>query len=80
MADEKKVEETKADKFKRLANSRVPKALAAIANIRGIANKANYEYTPEQTAKIMGALEAEMTKLGEAFKSGAAPVAEGFSI
>ncbi len=80
MADAAATPETKADKFKRLANGRVPKALTAIAAIRGIANKTNYEYTDEQTVKIMAALEAELTKLGAAFKSGAAPVAEGFSL
>lgn len=80
MANAEKAPETKGEKFVRLANGRVPKALTAIAAIRGIANKTNYDYTDEQAGKIMAALEAEMTKLGNAFKSGAAPVAEGFSL
>ena len=76
---DKKPEETKAQKFTRLATSRTNKALDAISNIRGLTNTTNYEYTPDQAAKIMGALEAEMTKLAEAFK-GKSEEATGFAL
>ena len=72
--------ESKADKFKRLAISRTEKALAAIANLRGLANKGNYEYTDEQVAKIFGALEGELTKLQNAFKSPGTVEAPGFTL
>jgi hypothetical protein len=72
--------ETKADKFKRLGNARTAKAMDAIANIGGLANTASYEYSPEQVQKIFGALEGELTKLQERFKSPSASVAAAVSI
>ena len=80
MADAAKVEETKADKFKRLAVSRTNKALDAIASIGGLANKTNYEYEDADALKVMGALEAELAKLGAKFKSGEAVVEGGFTL
>lgn len=79
-ATTEKPAETKGQKFTRLANSRVPKALDAIANIGGLASKTNYEYTDEQIAKIFGALEAEMTKLQARFKNPEAVATAGFSL
>lgn len=79
MADEKKKEESKADKFKRLAESRVNKALDALATVRSLANKNNYEFTDEQSAKIMGALEGGLTQVGDAFK-GKEEAPSGFSL
>lgn len=81
MAKEKApAEETKSDKFKRIASGRTEKALDAISNIGGLANPANYEYTPEQVAKIMSALEAELTKLGNRFKNPTAAQSSGFQL
>lgn len=77
---EEKAVETKAEKFTRLAVSRTNKALDAIATIGGLAAKGNYEYTPEQVAKIFGALEAEMTKLQGKFQNPDAVKSEGFSL
>lgn len=48
-------DETKAQRFSRLANKRVPKTLKAIANIGNLSG-AGYESTPEQRAKIEAAL------------------------
>lgn len=80
MADKETAKvETKAEKFKRLAESRVEKALTAIALIRGLSNKGNYEYTPEQADKIGAALEAEVIKTVDAFK-GKSVDAPGFSL
>jgi hypothetical protein len=72
--------ETKAQKFARLANLRVNKALDAIANIGGLASKTNYEYTPAQAAAMFGALEAEMSKLQTKFKNPDAVASVGFDI
>jgi hypothetical protein len=71
--------ETKAERFDRLAVSRVNKALDAIAMIGGLAAKGNYDYTDEKVAKIFGALETEMTKLQAKFKNPEAKATEGFS-
>lgn len=78
-ATETKVEETKADKFARLAVTRTNKALDAIAMIGGLAAKNNYEYTDEQTAKIIAALEAEVAKIKDKF-AGKAEAAVGFAL
>ena len=82
MATEAKNEkvETKAEKFIRLASARTEKALNAIATLRGLTNKTNYDYTDEQWAKIFGALEGEMTRLQEAVKKPDAVASTGFSL
>lgn len=77
--EEPKVEETKADKFKRIAEKRTSNALDAIASIGGLAAKNNYEYTPEQVSKIMGALKGEISKLEDKF-AGKVEAATGFTL
>jgi hypothetical protein len=72
--------ETKAEKFKRLAEARVPKALSAIAVIGGLSAKTNYEYTSEQVAKIVGALTAEIEALEARFATPDAAVKGSFSL
>ena len=44
-----KAEETKADKFIRLGEYRMNKAIDAIGRIENLANRSAYEYTPERT-------------------------------
>ena len=58
--------ESKADKFKRLANNRVNNALKVIKNIGQLSAPA-YEYTPEQVEKIFGALQAALDDAKEKF-------------
>lgn len=58
-----KPNETKAEKFTRIATGRTNKALNAIASLGGLASKANYDYTSEQWEKIYSALLAEMNKV-----------------
>lgn len=70
MADTPAPTVSKADKFKTLANTRTGKAMNGIATIRGLANKANYEYTPEQVAKILAALRGEIDILEKVFSGG----------
>jgi hypothetical protein len=54
MSDEPK--KTKREKFVKLANSRVRRAVKTINIIGNLANKANYEYTMGDVAKIIGKL------------------------
>jgi len=76
-----KVEETKADKFKRLAVSRVNKALEAIAQIKALGNKNNYESTPDQQEKIFNTLSDALEDASKAFApDAAAPAKAGFSL
>ncbi len=62
--------ETKSDAFKRIATRRVNQALDTIATMRGLANKANYDYSEEQTNKIISALQGGIDKLAADFKAG----------
>lgn len=44
--------ESKADKFVRLGESRVNKVMEAIGRIEHLANRGNYDYTPEQVEEM----------------------------
>ena len=75
MADQTETEtgnntESKADKFKRIANSRLLKARDAIRTLRKCANTRDYDYTPEQAAKVIAILNDEVTYLESLFESG----------
>ena len=58
--------ETKADKFNRLAEYRMGKALKYIASIKQLANTNNYEWTPEQRAQIVNTLNDAVEDLSDA--------------
>lgn len=73
--------ETKAEKFARIAQSRTNKALAAIAALGGLSSKANYDYTPEQWEKIYTALLGEINKVKAKVDAGGnARVDAGFTL
>ena len=59
--------ETPADKFKRLANARVNKALKYIDMTKNLASR-QYEYTDEQVQVVLQALRNEVDELEAAFK------------
>jgi hypothetical protein len=58
--------ESKSDKFKRLASKRVVNAVSKIELIANLAAP-SYEYTPEEVAKILGALQGSIDKVKAAF-------------
>jgi hypothetical protein len=62
-----KPEESKADKFRRLANARVAPALAKIRRVGKLASRASYSYSDEQVAVIMRALDDEVDAVRRAF-------------
>lgn len=55
--------------FKRLANSRVNKALNMIKLVSNLANKSHYEYSDQDVKKIVGALESEIRSLKSKFSN-----------
>lgn len=57
----------KADKFKRLGNARVKKALAAILSLKSLSNTSQYEYTDAQIATIGKALTDAVIEVGATF-------------
>ena len=51
-AVKEKQEETKAEKFVRLGEYRMNKAIDAIGRLENLANKSSYEYTAEQVEEV----------------------------
>ena len=64
MAD---VAESKEDRFKRLAEQRVPAALKRISLIAKLSNRGSYVYTDEQVQKIIASLREEVNRVEAAF-------------
>ncbi len=52
--------EAKSDRFKRLAEARVNKALACLRSIGKLSNRGHYEYCEEDVRKIFQTLKREI--------------------
>ncbi len=59
----------KRDKFKRLAEKRVNRAIRDLRLIGNLANRNTYEYTEEDVRKIVGALQRELSALRARFET-----------
>lgn len=59
--------ESKADKFKRLANHRVPRLIKLFNAVASLANKSQYEWTPEQVNLIVSSLESALKRMNDRF-------------
>jgi hypothetical protein len=57
----------KRDRFLRLVERRVSRAIKAIKACQNLANKANYTYTEKEAAQIIDAVVATTAELGQAF-------------
>jgi hypothetical protein len=64
--------ETKADKFVRLANRRVPRALKAIRAISNLAGRNTYDFSDEQAGQVVTVLIDAVNKMHERFKGSVA--------
>lgn len=71
---------TKAQKFSEMGSARLTKAVDAIDLIANLSTKANYDYTPEQVAKIDANLEAAVKRVRDAFAAGGVKKADKISI
>ena len=60
-------EETKGERFVRLAEFRVTRAIASISTIEALANTSNYDYTDDQAAELIKALDNAVGKLETTF-------------
>jgi hypothetical protein len=58
----------KRDNFIRLAEGRVTRAIDSIRVIGNLSNRSNYEYTTEDTKRIIDALQSEINALKVQFK------------
>ena len=72
-------DETKAEAFTRLGNSRTNKLLKAAKGIGCLATSA-YEYTPEQAEKIIAASEAAVARMAKKLRKEKDAVSGGFSL
>jgi hypothetical protein len=71
-------DETKNEKFRRLAKARVNKVVKAITNIGKLAASA-YEYSPEEAAKVVGALQRAVADVEAKFAK-TKPTMESFDL
>lgn len=55
------------ERFAKLAPARVNKALTALRNVGRCGNQASYSYTPEEAAKIVGALSDALAEVQDLF-------------
>ena len=61
--------ETKNDKFNRLATDRVNRAIELIRRVENLSNTNNYDYSDEDTRKIINALEDAIRQLKSSFRT-----------
>lgn len=73
-------EETKAQKFSRLGSMRTTKAINAMRALQKLSNRNNYEFTQEQSDKIVSALKKELESVHRAFNTTGGAVREEFSV
>ena len=63
-----KENETKAEKFIRIGEYRMNKAVDAIGRLENLANRGSYEYTQEQVDAMFQALEGRVAEVKARFK------------
>lgn len=59
----------KRSKFVALSEARMNRAIRTLRLIGNLANRNNYEYTPEELRKMLSVLEAEMKHLRARFQT-----------
>ena len=59
--------ESKNDKFKRLANKRVPAAIEKLELVKNLSNTNNYEYSKKEVDKIIKALTSSLNEVKKSF-------------
>jgi hypothetical protein len=72
--------ESDRDKFVRLANNRVTKAINAIRIIGNLSNRSNYSYTEADVEKIFKALNSELKSCRQKFSPDTAGADRGFKL
>lgn len=74
-----KAGETKAERFVRLGECRINKAIDAIGRIENLANRSAYDYTPEQVESMFSVLESKVAEAKEKFTATKAKESTAFS-
>ncbi len=78
-SEEIRPDESKAEKFSRLATGRINKVLQGIENIGKLSNRSSYEYTDEQVEKMFTALQTTLDEAKAKFKPAAKESSAKFS-
>ena len=60
-------DQERRERFQKLAERRVNNALKAIRNVARMANRANYKYTDDESARIVNTLKDATTDMADAF-------------
>ena len=74
-----KAEETKAEKFIRLGEYRINKAIDAIGRIENLSNRSAYDYTEEQVEAMFSVLESKVAEVKAKFTATKAKENTAFS-
>ena len=74
-----KAEETKAEKFIRLGEYRINKAIDAIGRIENLSNRSAYDYTEEQVEAMFSVLESKVAEVKTKFTATKAKENTAFS-
>lgn len=74
-----KAGETKAEKFIRIGEYRMNKAIDAIGRIENLANRSAYEYTQEQAEAMFSVLESRVAEVKAKFAAKKARESTAFS-
>ena len=74
-----KAEETKAEKFIRLGEYRINKAIDAIGRIENLSNRSVYDYTEEQVEVMFSVLESKVAEVKAKFTATKAKENTAFS-
>ena len=59
--------ETRSDRFRRLAVARGDRLIREISLLGNLANRKNYDYTPEEVQQLFGPIERELQEVRAMF-------------
>ena len=74
-----KADETKEEKFIRLGEYRMNKAIDTIGRIENLANRSSYDYTPEQVEAMFSVLESKVAEVKAKFTAAKQKESAAFS-
>jgi len=72
--------DSKQERFRRLAERRVNRAIKDLRLIGNLSNRNNYDYTTDQVAKILAALKRELRELRARFEDRTIPDEKRFQL
>lgn len=74
------MEESKKDKFKRLAENRTNKILQTLVLLGNLSNKSAYEYDDKEVEKIFNAIQAQVNESKKRFSMNGSAKSKRFTL